>query len=275
MITLNHVVRKNENVSSEAFREYWLGEHAEKVMALSSKLGIKKYTKCEALIDDDVTGLLSNLYRTDDDCFDFVDQMLINDLADFKKGMADPEVAEAFKALFQESLAYINPLRSNFWFTVAVPQLLSRESMVATFENTYLKGIYIAKHRDEITLTAAQLHWNACHGGMASQYSEMLPYERYIQQHQMPSKVVNDLKSYLGVDFPNSDAFIGQAEVWLDRKVIPTLQGPETEKMLRLLADDIDLFVKPEERSIFATKEHILFSNSLINEVLPTLFNVD
>jgi len=275
MITLNHVVRKVKNVSSEEFRTYWLGEHAEKITALSSKLGIQKYTKCEALHDDDVTGLLQQLYGTASDSYDFVDQMLINDLDDFKIAMADPEVAEAFKSLFQESLNYIEPNRSNFWFTVDIPQLLSRESFYSSTENTHLKAIYIGFHRDELTLSGAQLHWNACHGGMARQYSAMLPYDQYIQAHHIPSKVADKLKYFLGEDFPSADTIIGQAEVWIDRRVVPSLQGPETERMLRLLAEDISLFAKPSQGHIFATKEHVLFSRSLINEVLPTLFSAD
>ncbi|MFK7734213.1 MAG: EthD domain-containing protein, partial [Pseudomonadales bacterium] len=271
MIALNHVVRRKEHASAEQFSDYWLGAHADQMISMASELGVQKYTKCETQHADEITGLLQGLYGTASDSYDFVDQLLINDLADFKRAMASEDVANRFKALYEESLEYIESSRSDFWITVDIPQLLPRQPVCSSTENTHLKGIYIGPHRDELTLQQAQLHWNACHGGMARQYSTILPYDQYIQAHRMPSQVVDDLKQFLGGDFQNNDAIIGHAEVWLDRRIAPTLQGPEIERMLALLVEDIGQFAKPEEGHIFAVKEHVLISRSLINDTLPRL----
>jgi EthD domain len=275
MITLNQLVRKNDHVSNEQFKEYWLGRHADEMVGLCTSLGIQKYTKCEALLEDPVTLLLQQLYGTASGGYDFVDHMVINDLADFKQAISDPDLSAAFKSTYQASMEYIDPQRSDIWFTVDVPQLYPLEGVVASPESTLLKCFYIGPHRQELTMEEAMLHWNACHGGLARQYTAMLPYDKYVQGHRTPSLVVDQLKQVLGGNFENDARALGQAEVWLDRRVVPSLQGPEVERMMRLLAEDIGLFVPPEKAHMFASKEHVLFSRSLVTDRLPRLFSVD
>ena len=41
MITLNYLVRKKAEVSSEKFRDYWLGEHAALRLAVCERMGIR------------------------------------------------------------------------------------------------------------------------------------------------------------------------------------------------------------------------------------------
>ena len=92
MIKLNYFVRKRADVTAEDFRAFWMGDHAEAVLKLVDKLGIRKYTKCETLHEDDVNKLLQQMYGSAADAYDFAEEMLINDLEEFKAGLNDAEV---------------------------------------------------------------------------------------------------------------------------------------------------------------------------------------
>ena len=134
---------------------------------------------------------------------------------------------------------------------------------------------YVPRRLDGLSLQQAQLHWNSCHGALARQFIEFLPYDKYVQGHRSPSELTDKLKRLLGAEFEDLDAIIGQAEAWLDRRVLPTMHGPEVERMIRMLVQDIDLFVEAASSHIFATKEHLICARPIIEEPLPSLFDVN
>ena len=275
MITLNHLVRKATDASAEAFRNYWLGEHAERSVSIAPKLGIRNLSKCETLHEDEVNTLLQQMYGTATDAYDFVDQMVINDLGDFKKGLVEPEVRASLSEMHESEGRWLDPLRSDYWFSIEIPQIFTADRCVATWNNTLLKGFYVPRRLPHLSLGEAQLHWNSCHGALARQFVEFLPYTKYVQGHRIESHVCEELKALLGGTFENIDAIIGQAEAWIDRRIVPSLQGPETDRMMRMLVNDIDLFVDAGTSHLFATKEHCILDRPVIIEPVPTLFNVD
>ncbi|MEH6636708.1 MAG: EthD domain-containing protein [Halioglobus sp.] len=275
MIKLNYFVRKRADVTAEDFRVFWMGNHAEEVLKLVDKLGIRKYTKCETQHEDDVNKLLQQMYGSATDAYDFAEEMLINDLEDFKEGLNDADVQKQLLQLHEDSRAYVDVSRSDIWFSVDIPQVFTGEDCTATPDNTYLKGIYVGSYLPQLSLAEAQLHWNACHGGMARQFIKMLPYKQYSQGHRIESKITDQLKTILGAGFENRERALGQAEAWIDRRIVPSLQGPEVDRMMRMLVTDISLFVEPENSHMFATKEHVILDRPVITEPIPTLFSAD
>ena len=275
MIKLNYFVRKRADVTAEDFRAFWMGNHAEAVLQLVDKLGIRKYTKCETQHEDDVNKLLQQMYGSATDAYDFAEEMLINDLEEFKAGLNDADVQKQLQQLHEDSRAYVDVSRSDIWFSVDVPQVFTGEDCTATPDNTYLKAIYVGSYLPKLSLAEAQLHWNACHGGMARQFIKMLPYKQYSQGHRIESKITDQLKTILGAGFEDRERALGQAEAWIDRRIVPSLQGPEVDRMMRMLVTDISLFVDTEISHMFATKEHVIHSRPLITEPIPTLFNAD
>ena len=275
MLTFNYFVRKKEGVSAEDFRNYWIGEHFEMQRPILSRLGIRKYTICETLHEDPLHLMLQQMYGTRSDSYDFVDQMVINDLKDFKNGLASEDVQAAFQARYQSEADYVDFSRSDFWFTVDVPQIFSRTEITATWNNTYLKGFMVPKYHSHLSLAEVQLHWNACHGGMARQFAEFLPYDRYIQGHLLESTVIDQMKKSSGIVFENRQYVPGQAEAWIDRRIAPSLNGPEVERMMGMLLEDIALMVDASESHMFSGKEHVMYSTPVITRPLPTLFSAD
>ena len=59
------------------------------------------------------------------------------------------------------------------------------------------------------------------------------------------------------------------------RRVSPSLQGPEVERMMAMLVEDIALFVESTTSHIFATKEHGLLDLPLLSGEVPALFHAD
>jgi hypothetical protein len=275
MITLNYLVRRKSDVSFEDFKTYWMDQHALHSLKVVPGLGVRKYTKCETMHGDDVNTAVQEMYGTSSDSYDFVDQMVIKDLEDFKAGLADEQTKSALLALHEESADYVDYARSDYWFSVDVPQIFGRQPVLASPDNGTAKIYYVPRRLDHLELQAAQLHWNSCHGSLARQYAEVLPYDKYIQGHRMESSVTWQLKNILNTEFENIESIIGQAEAWLDRAVLPNLVGPEIESMMSMLLNDIDLFVDPPSSHIFATKEHVILSRQITTEPVPSLFGMD
>lgn len=275
MITLNHLVRRSASVAAPGFREFWLTEHARRLLDLTGELGVGRLVKCETRHADEANTMLQAAYRTATDAYDFVDQLVINDLAVFKAGLARPDVRAEWKALGEAENVYVERARSDYWFSVEHAQVLHEERCTAGEENARLKVYYVARRSAALTQAEAHLHWNACHGALARQFVDLLPFVKYVQGHRLESRVCDELKSILGGGFADSAPMLGQAEVWLERMALAGLQTPESQRMLKLLTDDIDLFIEAGRSHVFATKEHVLLDRPLVSDRLPRLFSGD
>ncbi|MEB2284303.1 MAG: hypothetical protein B6D46_04385 [Polyangiaceae bacterium UTPRO1] len=275
MITLNHLVRRQGSVEPARFRDYWLTEHAARSAALMQELGVEALIKCETLYDDDAADLLRQVYGTASDGYDFVDQMQIYDFARFKSLLARPEVCASWQELHAGEARYVDHQRSDYWFSVEHRQVLLADHCVATRDNAFLKGFYVARMRDGLSLAEAQLHWNACHGPLARRFLHILPFVKYVQGHRIESRVGTEIKTMLGGGFADSSRILGQAEVWLDRRALMGLQIPEAQRMMRLLVEDIALFIEAQASHSFGAKEHVIFERPPDLEPIPRLFSAD
>ena len=275
MITLNYFVHKKEGISADDFRNYWLGEHAKQSVDLVGDLGIRKYTKCETQHEDDVNKMMQQIYSARSDVYDFVDQMVINDLEDFKAGLAIDRVQSAVKALHNNAVEYIDLSRCDYWFSIEHPVIFTAADLTATWNNTYLKGFFTVRHYPHLSLEEAQLHWVSCHGALARQFVRFIPYEHYIQGHRIQSKVIDRFKAMLGGGFENTEFMMGMGEGWMDRRIVLSLQGPEFERLMAMLNQDVPLFVDASTSDVFVTKQHVILDKPIITEPLPSLFSAD
>ncbi|MCC7121854.1 MAG: EthD domain-containing protein [Gammaproteobacteria bacterium] len=275
MITLNHLVRRQRHVARDDFRQYWLGSHADTRRRLAPRLGVRRFVTSETLHDDDVSTSLLQIYHTGSDAYDFVDQMVIPDFALLKQGLADVETCAELVALHRSEAGQVDYARSDYWVTTDIPQIFPAEHYEATWENTFLKAYYVPCRQARLSLAEAQLHWHSCHGGMAREFKAFLPFVKYVQAHRLPSRAVDQLKRLLDTEFENNDRVLGQAECWLDRRVMPSLAGPEVERMMRMLVEDIELFAESAASYIFAGKEHVFLNQPLYAGSIPVLFDVN
>lgn len=277
MITLNHYVRRKADVSAADFRQYWLGAHAEERLRLTSAIGARRFIVSETLHEDEVNIFMQTAYGTAADSYDFVDQLFINDLAEFKAGIANSETAAALCALHGTESDYVDHSGSDYRFTYEIPQVFTGKDCTATTETTWLKGYMVSKRLETVTAEEQRLHWIACHGAMAREYIQMLPYARYTQCHDLSSKPLEEFKAMLGSTFEDSTRITGHAEGWFDRSAIPALQTPEAGEMMKLLAEDIKLMTVAAESHAFVTKEHVFLNQPLFTpgKELPVLYSGD
>ena len=89
MFKISFCVRKKSEISAESFREYWLGEHAERLKGIVEKLGVRSLVKCEVLPTHPVGVESMAVYQTGPDLYDFVDQWHFNDIESLKKAVRD------------------------------------------------------------------------------------------------------------------------------------------------------------------------------------------
>lgn len=277
MLTLNHFVRRRQDVEPEAFRDFWLGPHAAARARLATRVGARRFLSNETLPTDAATVTLRTVYETSSDAYDFADQLIIPDFALFQRAVAEPEICAEIVALHDSEADFVDHRRSNYWFTTEIPQIFPREQQPATWSSTMLKGLYVINRQPHLTLPEAQLHWHSCHGGMARSFRSMLPFVQYVQAHRVLSPTIDELKRMLGVRFEDDERTLGQAEVWFDRNVLGTLQGPEVERMIRMLVADIALFVESGASFLFAAKEHVFLEREMYDfePKIPVLFRVE
>ena len=123
----------------------------------------KRYTRTRSI------GCCKSSTAPGANAYDFVDQMVINDLEDFKKGLMDGKVRETLTSIHAMEGRWIDHSQSDYWFSVDVPQVFTAEPCVATWSNTLLKVFYVPRRLRQLSLAEALFHWNSCHGAMARQ----------------------------------------------------------------------------------------------------------
>lgn len=274
MFKISFFIRKKPEVSTEAFREFWLGEHAERLQGFAEKIGVRTLAKCETLPDHPVGIESMAAYQTGPDLYDFVDQWHFNDIEALKRGCTDPAVQAAMKALYAREDAFIDTFRSNVMMQVDLVQFypVDAEDVIADEVSPYVKIIYCVRSRPELNRHQAQLHWNACHGAVSRQDIKYSVQKKYIQAHAIDSTFVDQLVTERGYEV--DDTFIGCAEGWIDVDQ-PPKDFPEEEKaeVVAMSMDDIDLFADKARSQLFAVKEHRIIDKKIITRPMPKFFS--
>ena len=198
-------------------------------------------------------------------------------LEEFKEGLGKEDVVSALTALHKSESDFVDHERSNYSFTIEVPQVFSGVDCRAMADNTWLKGFYVSQRHKHVSLAENQLHWISCHGALARDFIDILPYKKYMQCHRIESKVLDNFKALLGSNFESSDRLAGHAIGWMDMMTLPGLQTPEAQKMMGMLGQDIDIMTESTASHAFVTKEHFILNEPLFAEgsSLPTLFGTD
>jgi len=148
-----------------------------------------------------------------------------------------------------------------------MPQINPPGEIVAKEGSTIVKGFYVGPVASDVPVEDAQFHWLTCHGPLARQYDQFLPYKRYIQVRAIEEPIAAALREARGgmEEFPT----IGNAEVWVDRRELAAAAGPEVEEAFKLLVEDISYFVDVSRSTVFVAKEHVIVDKKIIVPPLP------
>lgn len=265
MFKISFFIKKKDDVSPEAFREYWLGEHAHATLQYVEKIGARQYLKCEALPDNLMTIEWSRVYETGPLRYDFVDHWVFNDIEALKNGAADPEVQGIMRRAWDSENDWVDIANSNVQMSVDLAQFfpVDADDVRAIPGGNYLKIYYPVRIHPHLTRQQAQLHWNACHGAESRQHIKYSGQKKYVQAHAIDSTFVDWLADLRGYEV--DPTLIGHAEGWVDQYQQPKgFPEEETAEITRMTLDDIDLFADKKRGSVFFTQEHYFLDKTVI-----------
>ena len=267
MIRLSYFLHRTANLSLEEFQAYWRDVHGPLVARYAKALRIRRYIQAHVRPDDPMTAALQQTYGLGPETYDGVAELWFASPRDLMETLENSEAQEASQALLEDEGNFIDFSRSALWFEVEHPVISPAGEIVARDTSTLLKGYYVGPVAPGLSREAAQSHWIAVHGGLARQYDQFLPFERYIQCHRVDSPLEAALREARDgmPDYPG----IGHAETWLDRRSMALAAGPEVEEAFPLLAQDIATFIDTSKARVFVAKEHVVVNTRIFTDPLP------
>ncbi len=267
MIRLNYFMRKAENMSLEDFQQYWLDKHAALVVKNTPALRIRRYVQAHVLDDDDDGELMRQMYGTEAEGYDGVAEFWWKSRQDLAEALQTPEGQEAAAELLEDERKFVDFSRSLLYFCVELPQINAPGKLVAREDNMLIKGYYVGHVRPGLSVKDIQFHWRTCHGALARQYDQFVPYQRYLQLHAFEDPVADQWRSVRGG--MEAVSVFGHAEVWLDRRDLAAPAGPEAGESFGLFAQDIEEFANVSNSPLFVAKEHVIVDKKIMAMPLP------
>ncbi len=268
MIRFNYFLRRSPGMPLEDFQNYWLSTHGPLVAKHASSLRIRRYIQAHVRPDDPLGQMLQQTYGTQGEPYDGVAELWWKSPADLYEAMTTAEAQQASKELLEDERNFIDFSRSALWFAVDMPQISPPGRIIAREETTVLKGYYVGRLAEGVPADRAKYHWFSVHGSLARQYEQCLPFQRYIQVHQVDEPLADNFRAERGgmEVFPT----IGHAETWMDRRSMDAPPGPEAQEAFALLVQDIGNFVDTTAATMFVAKEHVIVDKKIFVPPLPT-----
>ncbi len=268
MIRLSYFLRKRPNLSDAAFRALWLEDHASLVAGHAPALRLRRHVQSLVLPDDPVTQMLRQVYGTGGEPYDGVAEFWWKSAEDLEEALRTTEGQRAAGDLRKSEARFVDFSGSFLRFGMEIPQINPPEEIVAREGTSILKGYYVGNIRPGLSDEAARFHWLTCHGPLAREYQQFLPYRRYIQVHALDLPLAVPLREAReGMQEPHT---IGHAEVWADRRDLALATGPEVAQAFQLLAADIHTFVDSAAAAVFVAKEYVVVDKPIMTTPLPT-----
>lgn len=265
MFKISFFIKKKDNISTDDFRQYWLGEHASLSSAYLPQIGVRQYLKCEVLPDHPMTIAGMRNYQTSPVLYDFVDHWIFNDIEDLRQGSAEPEVQKLMHAVYDSEDNWIDKSNSNVHMSTDLVQFFPTDGneVRATEGSNFLKIYYHVRVFPHLSRQQTQLHWNACHGAESRQHIQYSMQKKYIQAHKIDSTFVDDLVA--GRGYETDPTIIGHAEGWVALDKEPSgFSEADEERVVKMTMDDIDLFADKKRGSVFFTTEHYVLDETVI-----------
>ena len=266
MIRLEYYVRRPVDMERRAFLKEWKENYAALVVRHAAALKVRKYVQAEVLPEDPHGALLTQMYGAGGEIYDGINEFWWASRKELAVALATEAGRAAMAELVEAEKQFVDFSRSALWFAIDMPQINPPGVIVAREDNMYLKGIYVGKMREELTPDEVKFHWLTCHGPLARQYEQFLPFERYIQVNRIEDPLADDLRAARGItDYMT----IGHAEVWFDRRAIALAQGPEVDEAFPLLVADIANFADPSQSAMQVAKEHVIIDKKIFTQPIP------
>jgi uncharacterized protein (TIGR02118 family) len=202
MIKAIYFIKRKPGMSLEAFREYWLKDHAALVLKIP---GLVKYVQSHTM---------DSGYRQHEPLYDGIAALWYENLDDMR--------ATANLPISRETLADDEKFldMSKFAF-ILTKERVQKENPL---EGGMPKMIAFLKKRPEMSVADFQAHWNSPHGKLGAAVPGA---RRYVQSHPLPSSYSNG----------RTPLWDGVAEVWLENEAAMR-SNADTPEYKAVLADE-------------------------------------
>ena len=273
MFNINFYVKRKEGASLSEFVDFWNGRHAELLKGFAEDIGVRALIKHEILHDHPVGIDSAKAYGTGPIRYDAVDTWKFNDIEVLKSSGALESVQVGLQKLAEAEDSFVDVAASNVEMTVDLAQFYPTKAseIRATPDSSFVKIFFVARCLAGLTREQAQLHWNACHGGVSRQDIKYSSLSTYVQCHTIPSTFVDQLVQARG--FEVDPDLIGHAEGWINTEQTPKDFPEEVlAEVVAMSMDDIDLFADKQKGNVFVCHEHYVIDNPVIVRPMPKFF---
>jgi len=219
MVKAIYFIKRKPGMDLDAFRQYWLGRHAELV---SKVPGLRTYAQCHTI---------DSGYRKGEPIWDGIAELGYDDIDAMRRIATSPES----RAATEDTANFADMTRGGSLLTVEVVQKdgATNPSMV--------KMAGFATRKAGMEVEAFQRHWRDVHGPLSSKLPQLL---RYVQCHPL-------LSSYRDGRQPIYD---GVALSWFDSTAAMREKPPE----YRAIRRDEPNFLELHPENMIITREHII-----------------
>ena len=114
MIKLSFALRRREDLTREAFQEYWLEHHGPLVRSVGDVLGIRRYVQLHTMPDEVQVALIES--RGAPEPYDGVAELWYDSLEAIAIAVTTDEGRAASIALLEDERRFIDHARSPLWF---------------------------------------------------------------------------------------------------------------------------------------------------------------
>jgi len=248
-------------MSLTEFQAYWRNSHGPLVAKHSTTMRIRRYVQTHRL--DDPFNDAVRERRGLEVPYDGVADLWWDNQEELAAAAANPAYEEAAEELLEDEKRFIDFSKSSIWFAYELPQVNpSPENILALEESPIIKICYFVHSRPEMSLEEAQLYWRMNHGPLLRSLAPAMGFKRYIQVHRLNTPLGDTPRSARG---GMEDPFMGQAELWYDRRDLqPAMSTPEGIRARELAAEDEAKFVDFSRSALWVAKEHVFIDRTRI-----------
>jgi uncharacterized protein (TIGR02118 family) len=261
MIRFVYVVRRKEELSLVEFQSYWRNAHGPLVAKHSTTMRIRRYVQTHTL--DDPINSAARERRGFQPPYDGVAELWWDNAEELAAAAEKPEYQSAADELLEDEKNFIDFSKSSIWFAYELPQVNpSPENILALEESPIIKICYFVNRLSDLSLEEAQMYWRVNHGPLIRSLAPALSIKRYIQVHRLVTPFDDGPKSARG---GMEEPFMGQAELWYDRKdLLAAMATPEGVSARELAAEDEAKFIDFKRFTMWLAKEHVFIDRGRI-----------
>ncbi len=250
MIRMTFYLRRKSDLSRAEFQDYWRNQHGPLVAGFSSALAIHRYVQVHTQNDPINDAMNKARGGGMEPVYDGVAEIWWEDEATLTRALATEAGAIAGASLLEDEKKFIDLPRSPLYLAYEYPQVNpSPENIIAHEKNNLLKIHFPLRHLPSLNEEAVRHYWLTNHGPIIRSHAPASGILRYIQVHRAGHELDAQLRASRNTEV---EAYLGHAEVWIDRKRMGTPEGAVAN--LAAIEDEAK-FIDFSRSTIFVGKE--------------------